>query len=161
METKRIKIKVNNQASNRINKVTKGNKVKVRVSKMVPKVIRDNRIKEVNKVLVKIRTEDKPADRCLRIIRTVIRLDKEMLIILKMDRDNSNLRVVSKINRVELVRMVSSNSKVVNKEISLEMVKVRADSLIPGVMGVSKVKARMVEIILMAIMTERKLLRML
>ena len=89
----------------------------VKVSRMV---LRDNRIKEVNKVLVKVRAEDKLAVKSLRIIRTVIRLDKEMPITLRMDRDNSSLRVVSKIleiNRTELVKMVnSSNSKVVNKD---------------------------------------------
>ena len=93
----------------------------VKVSRMVLRVIRDNRIKEVNKVLVKVRAEDKPAVKSLRIIRTVIRPDKEMPITLRMDRNNSSLRVVSKtleINRTELVKMVnsSSNSKAVNKD---------------------------------------------
>ena len=167
------------------------------------KVIRDNRIKEVNrevnKVLAKIRMEDKPVDRMdrsLRIIRTVIRLDKEMPITLRMDKDNSSLRVVSKIleiNRVGLVRMVNSSNREVNKEICFLclVVEVRWDSRVsPVVMVVNKankteqdskvrvlvikvnpvlevslemvkVKAKMVEIILMAIMMERKLLRML
>ena len=133
METNRIRIKV----SNRISRVTKVNRDKVEIRiKMVEhrvrtaKVIRDSRIREVNrgvnKVLDKIRTEDKLADRMdrnLRIIRTVIRLDKEMPITLRMDKDNSSLRVVSKIleiNRTELVKMVnSSNSKAANKDICL------------------------------------------
>jgi len=227
METSRIriKVKVNSQVSNRISRVTKANmdKVETRI-KMVEhrirtaKVIRDSRIREVslevNKVLAKIRMEDKPADRMdrnLRIIRTVIRLDKEMPITLKMDRDNSSLRVVSKIleiNRTELVRMVnSSNSKEVNKDkclICLELetkwdskvsqVKVlileeMVDNKVNKTVVVHQVKDRikleirpevisqvemevhrvsktvdlrvLVVIILMAIMTERKLLKML
>lgn len=209
METSRIKIKVNSQVSNRISRVTKANRDKVEIRiKMVEhrvrtaKVIRDNKIKEVNrevnKVLAKIRMEDKPEDRMdrsLRIIRTVIRLDKEMLTTLRMDRDNSSLRVVSKIleiNRTELVRMVnSSNSKEVNKDkclICLELetkwdsrisqVKVRilevmVDNKVNKTAVVHQVKdriklemeihkAKVLEvIILMAIMTERKLLKML
>ena len=205
----RVKIKVNSQASNRISKVTRANKDKVEARiKMVEhkirtaKVIRDNRIREVslevNKVLAKIRMEDKPADRMdkiLRIIRMVIRLDKEMPITLRMDRDNSSLRVVSKIleiNRTELVRMVnSSNSKEVNKDkclICLEL-ETKWDSKVSRVkvlileeMVDNKVnktvmvhqakdriklemeihKAKVLEaIILMAIMMERKLLKML
>ena len=164
--------------------------------------IRDSRIREVslevNKVLAKIRMEDKPADRMdksLRIIRMVIRLDKEMPITLRMDRDNSSLRVVNKIleiNRTELVRMVnSSNSKGVNKDkclICLEL-ETKWDSKVSQVkvlileeMVDNKVnktvvvhqakdriklemeihKAKVLEaIILMAIMMERKLLKML
>jgi hypothetical protein len=182
------------------------------------KVIRDSRIREVslevNKVLAKIRMEDKPADRMdrnLRIIRTVIRLDKEMPITLRMDKDNSSLRVVSKIleiNRTELVRMVnSSNSKEVNKDkylICLELetkwdsrvsqvkvliLEVMVDNKVNKTVVVHQVKDRikleirpevisqvemevhrvsktvdlrvLVVIILMVIMTERKLLKML
>jgi hypothetical protein len=181
------------------------------------KVIRDSRVREVslevNKVLAKIRMEDKPADRMdrnLRIIRTVIRLDKEMLTTLRMDKDSS-LRVVSKIleiNRTELVKMVnSSNSKAANKDkclICLELetkwdsrvsqVKVRilevmVDNKVNKMVVVHQVKDRikleirpevisqvemevhrvsktvdlrvLVVIILMVIMTERKLLKML
>ena len=209
METSRIKIKVNSQISNRISRVTKANRDKVEIRiKMVEhrvrtvRVIRDSRIREVNrevnKVLAKIRMEDKPADRMdrnLRIIRTVIRLDKEMLTILRMDRDNRSLRVVSKIleiNRTELVRMVnSSNSKAANKDkclICLEL-ETKWDSKVSQVkvlileeMVDNKVnktvvvhqakdriklemeihKAKVLEaIILMAIMMERKLLKML
>jgi len=209
METRRIKIKVNSQVSNRISRVTKANRDKVEIRiKMVEhrvrtaKVIRDRRIREVslevNKVLAKIRMEDKPADRMdksLRIIRMVIRLDKEMPITLRMDKDNSSLRVVSKIleiNRTELVRMVnSSNSKEVNKDkclICLEL-ETKWDSKVSQVkvlileeMVDNKVnktvvvhqakdriklemeihKAKVLEaIILMAIMMERKLLKML
>jgi hypothetical protein len=101
-----------------------------------------------------------------------------MPITLRMDKDNSSLRVVSKIleiNRTELVRMVnSSNSKAANKDkclICLEL-ETKWDS------RVSQVKVRIMEvmvdnkvnkmvnlkvlemIILMAIMTERKLLKM-
>ena len=205
METNRIRIKV----SNRISRVTKVNRDKVEIRiKMVEhrvrtaKVIRDSRIREisleVNKVLDKIRMEDKPADRMdknLRIIRTVIRLDKEMPITLRMDKDNSSLRVVSKIleiNRTELVRMVnSSNSKEVNKDkclICLELetkwdsrvsqVKVRilevmVDNKVNKTVVVYRDKDRiklemeihkakeLEAIILMAIMMERKLLKML
>ena len=206
METSRIKIKVNSRVSNRISKANR-DKVEIRI-KMVEhrvrtvRVIRDSRIREVNrevnKVLAKIRMEDKPADRMdrnLRIIRTVIRLDKEMLTILRMDRDNRSLRVVSKIleiNRTELVRMVnSSNSKAANKDkclICLEL-ETKWDSKVSQVkvlileeMVDNKVnktvvvhqakdriklemeihKAKVLEaIILMAIMMERKLLKML
>jgi hypothetical protein len=166
------------------------------------KVIRDSRIREVslevNKVLAKIRMGDKledRMDRSLRIIRTVIRLDKEMPITLRMDRDNSSLRVVSKIleiNRTELVRMVnSSNSKEVNKDkclICLELetkwdskvsqvkvliLEVMVDNKVNKTVMVHQVKDRiklemeihkvkvLEVIILMAIMTERKLLKML
>ena len=69
----RIKVKVNSQVSNRISRVTKANRDKVEIRiKLVEhrvrtaKVIRDSRIKEVNrevnKVLAKIRMEDKLAD---------------------------------------------------------------------------------------------------
>jgi hypothetical protein len=125
-----------------------------------------------------------------------------MPITLRMDRDNSSLRVVSKIleiNRVGLVRKVNSSNREVNKEICLLclVVEVRWDSRVSPVkvlilevmvvnkdnkteqdskvrvlvikanlvleisLGMVKVKAKVVEIILMAIMTERKLLRML
>ena len=225
METSRIKIKVNSQVSNRISRVTKANRDKVEIRiKMVEhrvrtaKVIRDSRIKEVslevNKVLAKIRMEDKPAgrmDRSLKIIRMVIRLDKEMPITLRMDKDNSSLRVVSKIleiNRMELVKMVnSSNSKEVNKDKCLicleletkwdskvsqvkvlileEMVDNKVNKTVvvhqvkdrikleirPEVISQEELEVRRVSktvnlkvlevIILMAIMTERKLLKML
>ena len=222
METSRVKIKVNSQVSNRISRVTKANRDKVEIRiKMVEhrvrtaKVIRGSRVREVslevNRVLAKIRMEDKPADRNLRIIRTVIRLDKEMPITLRMDRDNSSLRVVSKIleiNRMELVRMVnSSNSKAANKDkclICLELetkwdskvsqvkvliLEVMVDNKVNKTVVVHQVKDRIkleirpevisqVEmevhrvsktvdlrvlevIILMAIMMERKLLKML
>ena len=52
----------------------------------------------------------------------VIRLVKEMPITLRMDRDSSSLRIVSKIleiNRVVLVRMDNSSNREVNKEICL------------------------------------------
>ena len=174
METSRIRIRVNSQVSNRISRVTKANRDKVEIRiKMVEhkvrmaKVIRDSRIKEVslevNKILAKIRMEDKPADRMdrsLRIIRTVIRLDKEMPITLRMDKDNSSLRMVSKIleiNRMELVRMINcSNSKEVNKTVVVHQVKDRIK------LEMEIHKARVLEvIILMAIMMERKLLKML
>ena len=125
----------------------------------------------------------------------VIRLVKEMPITLRMDKDNSSIRVVSKIleiNRTELVRMVnSSNSKEVNKDkclICLEL-ETKWDSKVSQVkvlileeMVDNKVnktvvvhqakdriklemeihKAKVLEaIILMAIMMERKLLKML
>lgn len=206
METSRIKIKVNSQVRNRISRVTKANRDKVEIRiKMVEhkvrtaKVIMDSRIREVslevNKVLAKIRMEDKPADRMdrnLRIIRTVIRLDKEMPITLRM----------------ELVRMVnSSNSKEVNKDkclICLELetkwdskvsqakvliLEEMVDNKVNKTVVVHQVKDRikleirpevisqvemevewvsktvdlrvLVVIILMVIMTERKLLKML
>ena len=158
--------------------------------------------------------EDKPADRMdrnLRIIRTVIRLDKEMPITLRMDKDNSSLRVVSKIleiNRTELVKMVnSSNSKAANKDKCLicleletkwdskvsqvkvlileEMVDNKVNKTVvvhqvkerikleirPEVISQEELEVRRVSkmvnlkvlevIILIAIMTERKLLKML
>ena len=134
-------------------------------------------------------------DRSLRIIRTVIRLDKEMPITLRMDKDNSSLRMVSKIleiNRMELVRMINfSNSKEDNKDkclICLELetrwdskvnpvkvliLKEMVDNKVNKTVVVHQVKdriklemeihkTRVLEvIILMAIMMERKLLKML
>ena len=191
VRTSQDKVKINLGIKTRVE-----DKVEIRI-KMVEhrvrmaKVIRDSRVREVslevNKVLAKIRMEDKPADRMdrnLRIIRTVIRLDKEMLTTLRMDRDNSSLRVVSKIleiNRTELVKMVnSSNSKEVNKDkclICLEL-ETKWDSRVSQVKDRIKLEISQVEmevhrvsktvdlrvlvvIILMAIMTERKLLKML
>ena len=139
METSRIKIKVNSQVSNRISRVTKANRDKVEIRiKMVEHKIKVVKVsREVLKVI---------KDGSLRIIRTVIRLDKEMPITLRMDRDNSSLKVVSKIleiNRTELVRMVnSSNSKEVNKDkclICLEL-ETKWDS------KVSRVRVRILEV---------------
>ena len=163
METSRIRIKVNSQVSNRISRVTKANRDKVEIRiKMVEhrvrmaKVIRDSRIKEVslevNKILAKIRMEDKPADRMdrsLRIIRMVIRLDKEMPITLRMDKD-------SKVNPVKVLILKEMVDNKVNKMVVVHQVKDRIK------LEMEIHKARVLEvIILMAIMMERKLLKML
>ena len=163
METSRIRIKVNSQVSNRISRVTKANRDKVEIRiKMVEhrvrtaKVIRDSRIREVslevNKILAKIRMEDKPADRMdrsLRIIRTVIRLDKEMPITLRMDKD-------SKVNPVKVLILKEMVDNKVNKTVVVHQVKDR----IKLEMEIHKAKVLGV-IMLMAIMMERKLLKML
>ena len=191
METSRIRIKVNSQVSNRISRVTKANRDKVEIRiKMVEhrvrtvKVIRDSRIREVslgvNKILAKIRMEDKPADRNLRIIRMVIRLDKEMPITLRMDKDNNSLGMIncsnskevnkdkclicleletkwdSKVNLVKVLILKEMVDNKVNKTVVVHQVKDRIK------LEMEIHKARVLEvIILMAIMMERKLLKML
>ena len=191
METSRIRIKVNSQVSSRISRVTKANRDKVEIRiKMVEhrvrtvKVIRDSRIREVslgvNKILAKIRMEDKPADRNLRIIRMVIRLDKEMPITLRMDKDNNSLGMIncsnskevnkdkclicleletkwdSKVNLVKVLILKEMVDNKVNKTVVVHQVKDRIK------LEMEIHKARVLEvIILMAIMMERKLLKML